>query len=228
MTKVLAFIPARGGSKGIPNKNMRPLAGVPLVGWTIAAARDARTVSRVVVSSDSEGILQYARDEGVEAVLRPSKIAGDDSPVEEAEEHALAQMALKDETPDVFVRLQPTSPLRNAYHVDRAVQMVLDGADSVVSVCHVREHPYLVCWLDGDGKLRRSEDGPWRSPRQQYPDRYFINGAIYAATITAYVREHFAGRSAVPYIMPRDESVDIDTLDDWHLAERRIAARGRV
>lgn len=229
MPDVLAFIPARGGSKGIPNKNRRELAGQPLVAWTIKAALDAHSVTRVVVSSDDPEIGEIAVDLGAEWIERPGFLSGDAADVTDAERHALSVLATADYVPEVFVRLQPTSPLRRAFHIDQAVGKVVSGeADSVVSVCDVREHPYLVCWIDRDGTLRRAENGPWRSPRQEYPQRFFINGAIYAATVGTYYAESFAGRSAQPYIMPRDVSIDIDTLEDWTTAERRIAARGRI
>lgn len=228
MTEVLAIIPARGGSKGIPRKNLKDLAGQPLAAWTIRAALDAKTITRVVVSSDDFEIIKLAKELGADAIARPESISGDGADVRDAEAHVLSVLAQVGYEPDVFVRLQPTSPLRRAFHIDTAVGQVLDGAPSIVSVCDVREHPYLVCWLGPGNKLCRSEDGPWRLPRQQYPQRYFINGAIYAAEIGTYVREGFAGRNAEPYFMPRDVSIDIDSPEDWTTAERRIAARGRI
>ena len=228
MAEVLAFIPARGGSRGIPRKNLKDLAGQPLIAWTVKAALEARTVTRVVVSTDDAEIGALAKELGADWIERPDDISGDTADVRDAEVHVLGLLAQVGYEPDVFVRLQPTSPLRRAFHIDQAVSKVLDGAASVVSVCDVREHPYLVCWLAPDGKLHRSEDGPWRLPRQQYPERFWINGAIYAADIGTYVREGFAGRSAEPLIMARDVSIDIDTIEDWTTAERRMAARGRI
>lgn len=228
VTEVLAVIPARGGSKGIPGKNKKDFAGKPLVAWTIQAALDAKTITRVVVSTDDMDIMHLARELGADAFERPESLSGDDADVRDAEAHVLGLLHQIDYEPDVFVRLQPTSPLRRAFHIDSAVQKILNGAQSVVSVCDVREHPYLVCWIDRGGYLRRSEDGNWWAPRQQYPIRYFINGAIYAAEHDTYVREGFAGPHAKPYIMARDVSIDIDTLEDWTIAERRMAARGRL
>ena len=228
MSEVLAVIPARGGSRGIPGKNLKDLAGQPLVSWTIKAALDSRLVTRVVVSSDDYEIGKLAKDLGADWFERPADISGDTADVRDAESHVLGLLAQVGYEPDVYVRLQPTSPLRRAFHIDQAVGQVLEGDPSVVSVCDVREHPYLVCWVGNDGRLHRSECGNWLAPRQQYPIRYFINGAIYAAEIGMFVREGFAGRNARPYVMPRDVSIDIDTIEDWTTAERRIAARGRI
>ena len=225
---ILAVIPARGGSKGIPRKNLKDLAGQPLVAWTIKAALDSKLVTRVVVSTDDEEIGALAKELGADWFERPEAISGDAADVRDAESHVLGLLAQVGYEPDVYVRLQPTSPLRRAFHIDTAVQQVLDGDPSVVSVCDVREHPYLICWVGLDNRLHRSEGGNWLAPRQQYPIRYFINGAIYAAEIGTYVREGFAGRNARPYVMPRDVSIDIDTVEDWTTAERRIAARGRI
>src|ERR687888_2652879 len=131
LVQVLALIPARGGSKGIPRKNLATLAGRPLLAWTIDAALGSRAVTRTVVSTEDDEIAEAARSLGAEVLTRPPELADDDTPMQPVIAHALGELG----APDVLVLLQPTSPLRRAEHVDEAVELlVATGADSLLSV----------------------------------------------------------------------------------------------
>src|SRR5918911_4592310 len=163
--RVLGLIPARGGSKGIPGKNLAPLCGRPLVAWTIGAACAARSLDRVVVSTDSEEIAATARELGADVLERPAELARDGTPMRDVLLHALEELG----RPEVLVLLQPTSPLRRAEHVDGAVALLREtGADSVVSVAEVphRYRPGPLMELE-DGRLVPL--GPTPATRQEKP-----------------------------------------------------------
>src|SRR6266511_4265013 len=168
--EVVALVPARGGSKGIPRKNLAPLAGKALIRWTIDAARAAETVTRVVVSTDDDEIATEAHD--VDVLRRPSELAADDTPMLAVIRHALSHI----EPCDVLVLLQPTSPMRRADHIDGAVRLLLEtGADSVVSVVEVphRYDPEALMELEPSGRLTvRSQP----ATRQQQRRLYARNG----------------------------------------------------
>ncbi|MDY0147963.1 MAG: acylneuraminate cytidylyltransferase family protein [Halothiobacillus sp.] len=216
---MLALIPARGGSKGLPGKNIRPLKGRPLIGWSIEAARASRYVSRIVVSSDDEEILAVARDQGAETPFRrPASLAGDDTPSMDVVLHALDQLAGF----EWIVLLQPTSPLRLALDIDAAIEQCLKtAAPSCVSVCEAPASPWWMFQVGDQGEMRSflpPDQRPVR--RQDLPDLYALNGAVYVAK-TEWLRKSlsFLTEETVAYVMPSERSVDIDTLFDFHLAE---------
>ncbi len=216
---VLALIPARGGSKGLPGKNIRLLHGKPLIGWSIDAARAARYVSRVVVSSEDAGILEVARVQGAQIpFVRPAELARDETPGMDVVLHALDQL------PDYewVVLLQPTSPLRLAADIDAAIECCLStGAPACVSVCESAASPWWMFRLDDGGRMHSFLPKEQRTVRRQdLPELYALNGAIYVAR-TAWLREtrSFLSDDTVAYVMPTERSVDIDTLFDFQLAE---------
>jgi CMP-N,N'-diacetyllegionaminic acid synthase len=216
---VLALIPARGGSKGLPGKNIRPLKGRPLIGWSIEAALASRYVSRVVVSSDDEEILAVARDQGAETPFRrPASLAGDDTPSMDVVLHALDQLGGF----EWIVLLQPTSPLRQAVDIDAAIEQCLNtAAPACVSVCDAPASPWWMFQIGDRGGMRSflpAEQRPVR--RQDLPDLYALNGAVYVAK-TEWLRQSlsFLTEETVAHVMPRERSVDIDTLFDFRLAE---------
>lgn len=217
--RILALIPARGGSKGLPGKNIRPLHGKPLIGWSIEAARASRHVSRVVVSSDDESILAAARAGGAETpFVRPESLARDDTPGIDVVLHAL------DVLPgfDWVVLLQPTSPLRTTGDIDAAIERCLEsGAPACVSVCEAGASPWWMFSLDGDGRMRSflpPEQRPAR--RQDLPTLYALNGAVYVARVD-WLRQtrSFLTEETLAHVMPPERSVDIDTAFDFRLAE---------
>ena len=216
---MLALIPARGGSKGLPGKNIRPLAGIPLIGWTIAAALGARCVSRTILSSDDEAIMAVARAHGCDVPFRrPARLATDTAGALEVVLHAL------DKVPgfDAVALLQPTSPLRRSADIDAAfAAMQAAGAQSVVSVCEAAQTPYWMYGLAAGGRMEKLLQTPAGvTRRQDLPPAYVLNGAIYITTVARLSAGcGFVDQDTVGYVMPRRDSVDIDTADEFRLAE---------
>ena len=220
--KVLALIPARGGSKTLPKKNMLPLGGRPLLAWTVDAGRGARSVDRLVLSSDDEAIMAAARACGCEVPFRrPAALATDTSTSIEVVMHAL------DALPgyDVIVLLQPTSPLRSAADVDAACeQLARTGAPACVSVAPVVQSPYWMYCLADDRLVPVVATPSPATRRQDLPPVYALNGAIYVADV-AWLRRtrSFVGPETVAYVMPAERSFDIDTSADLEAVRRSIA-----
>jgi len=232
---VLGLIPARGGSKSIPRKNIVPLAGRPLLAYTCQAALESRSISRVVISTDDEEIAQVARECGVEApFLRPAELASDTAQSIDVALHAVDFLQESENwSTDVLVLLQPTSPLRTARHVDEAMAARKEaGAETVVSVVDVphRYSPYSIMELS-EGRLSPFWTDPLpfdRFRRQDVPVLYARNGPAVLATRSSVLREKhsFYGDLVVPYIMEEAESLDIDGPLDLELAEFLLARRG--
>lgn len=229
---LLAIIPARAGSKGVRNKNLRPLAGKPLVAWTIEAARSSSRVDRVVVSTDSEAIAEAARAWGADVPFRrPKKYATDRAAVAGVVVHALKRLA-RDEgrTYDDFVVLQPTSPLRTAAHIDAAAAALCrrPDADALVSVVEARESPYWMKVIDNRGGLRPFLSGRRAYPRRQdLPRVYVLNGALYMGRSARFLdRPDFYAGTCLAFVMDRASSLDIDDADDFAYGEYLLARRG--
>lgn len=223
---VLAVVTARGGSKGLPGKNLRPLAGRPLIAWTIAAAQGSAGVDRLILSSDDPDIMAAAQELGCEAPFRRSpELSGDAAGSIEVVLDAL------DRVPgfEVVVLLQPTSPLRTAADIDGALQrMASGGAPACVSVTEAPVHPWLAYGQDSRGRLDPFAPPPPGASlrRQDLPPAWMLNGALYAAEADWLRRERSflkPGETAL-WPMPPERSVDIDTLEDFEAAER--LARG--
>lgn len=233
---ILGLIPARGGSKGIPRKNIVPLAGKPLLAWTCEAALASRALSRVVLSTDNEEIAAVGRACGVEVPFRrPAELARDDTPSVEVALHAIRWLMEREGwQANVLVLLQPTSPLRLTEHIDEAIDLLLrSGADTVVSVVKVphRYSPYSIMCLV-DGYLQDFWQAPLpfdRYRRQEIPVLYARNGPAVLATRVQVVMERagFYGQRVVPYVMRSEDSLDIDTPLDLELAAWFLARRGR-
>jgi CMP-N,N'-diacetyllegionaminic acid synthase len=215
--EVLALIPARGGSKGIPRKNLASLGGRPLIGWTLDAAREAETVTRVVVSTDDDEIAAAAGDADV--LRRPPELAADDTPMLPVIKHALGEVPC-----DVLVLLQPTSPLRRAQHVDAAVRLLQEtNADVVVSVVEVphRYTPESLLELRDGRLVARSQP----TTRQEKPTLYARNGPAVLALRAATLGDQLFGGDVRGYVMDERDSLDVDTPIDLELAEQLLAAR---
>ncbi len=222
--RVLGLITARGGSKGLPDKNILPVDGRPLIAWTIAAALASRAIDRLVLSSDDERIIEAARLHGCEVPFRrPAELATDSASSMDVVFHAL------DELPghDVVVLLQPTSPLRTAEDIDAACRALEAGAaPACVSVCAAEQSPYWMYRLDDDARMTPLLDSSSRlARRQDLPPVYVPNGAVYVADI-AWLRQSrtFIAGETVAHVMPAERSLDIDTADDFAAFERRAAA----
>jgi len=222
--KILALIPARGGSKGIPHKNIAPLAGRPLIAWSIDAALQSGCFTHTIVSTDDEKIAEVSRQYGAEVpFLRPAELSRDETPGLEVCEHALHWMEQnRGEQFDHLFLLQPTSPLRLTEDILGAVRL-LEGknAPGVIGVCEASPHPYLARRIDSDGRLSEmfpDVDGTRR--RQAFPDAYVVNGAVYLATREAVLdRRTLHPAGALAYVMPPERSLDIDTPWELRLAE---------
>jgi len=230
----VAVIPARGGSKGIPRKNVALLAGRPLIAYSIEAARRARSVDRVLVSTDDREIAAVAKREGAEApFLRPAALAGDAVPGVDVVLHAVTWLAEQQGTePQDVVCLQPTSPLRTAEDVDAAIDLLrANDGDAVVSVTPMEGHPYWAKKVLADGRLADFLDaGRWqRLPRQQLPPAYVLNGAIYAARRAFLVaKRSYYGDRTYAYVMPTERSLDVDTPWDLYLAGLILADKAQA
>lgn len=222
--QIVAIIPARGGSKGVPGKNIAIVGGKPLIAWTITAAIKANIFDRVIVSTDDATIAFVATQFGAEVpFLRPPHLAQDDTPTIDVLIHLLDWLAQNaDYRPDLVMLLQPTSPLRMAEDV-REARLLLDAkqADSVVSVCLSEQHPYWMKQVDDDQRLR-----PFLNPtethtrRQNLPPTYALNGAIYLAKRELILTQRsFYTDNSYAYIMPPERSLDIDTPWDLHLVD---------
>lgn len=225
---VLAVIPARGGSKGVPGKNVRLLGSKPLVAWTVLAARSSRYVDRVVLSSDDDAIMEAARTAGCEVPFRrDATLATDTATSVDVVLDVLERMPGY----DIVVVLQPTSPLRTAEDIDAALDvMVVTSLPGCVSVCEASQHPWLM--------FERAEAGVLRSfcvppdgaslRRQDLPAAYVLNGAVYAAE-TAWVvanRRLFQVGVTATYVMPIEKSHDIDTWDDIRRVDEMVRILG--
>ena len=212
--RVLAVIPARGGSKGVPGKNIRKVGGKPLIAWTIEAAHAARQVDRTIVSSDDAAIIEAARAHGADVpYVREARLADDKTPTMEVVLDALERC------PGYawVVLLQPTSPLRTGGDIDRAIETCIQRkAPSCVSVSLARESPYWMYNLGEDGRLNPLLAQRMPTRRQELPAVYALNGAIYVARADWLARgRKFVGEETVAYEMPHERSLDIDTESDF-------------
>lgn len=219
---VLALITARGGSKGVPGKNILPVGGKPLIQWTIDAARASRYIDRLILSSDDDAIMAAAAAGGCEVPFRRSAdLASDTASSIDVVMDALERMPGH----DIVVLLQPTSPLRNAADIDGTLERLLNtGAPSCVSVRAAEEHPYWTFRTDDDGRLLRYAEPPAGLPtrRQDLPEAWCLNGAVYAAHAGWFVENRsFLTAQTVGHPMPAERSLDIDTPAD---VQRLIAA----
>ena len=209
--KVLAVVPARGGSKRVPGKNLREAGGKPLLAWTLAAARASRHVDHLAVSSDDAAILELAARLGCDSALRrPDALAADQSPGIDPVLHALASLPGY----DIVVLLQPTSPLRRAADIDACLEKcAAPGANACVSVTRSREHPEWLYRLDARGCMIPAFAGAAEP-------LHVLNGAVYAARIP-WLTEHraFVAPETFAHVMPEEYSLDIDTPHDLALAD---------
>ena len=222
---VLGLITARGGSKGIPRKNIADLHGKPLIAWTIEAALQSDVLNRVIVSTDDQEIAAVSRKYGAEVpFLRPAGLAADRSAHIPVIQHAL-QWVEQDcgSLPEYVCLLQPTSPLRTARHIAQAVALLRkQNFDAVVSVCEAKTHPFLTRKLDENGLLQPFMPIPsGYLRRQDFPPAYEINGAIYLCRSSIVMKEGtLLPEKNGAFVMDEKSSLDIDTSDD--LARARI------
>jgi CMP-N-acetylneuraminic acid synthetase len=231
--ETLALIPARGGSKSIPRKNIKPLAGHPLIAYSIAAAKQSRLVTRVIVSTDDEGIAKLARQYDAETpFLRPAELAQDNTTDLPVFNHALDWLKNNESyQPEIVVQLRPTSPLRPPECIDQAIQILLDHpeADSVRGVIPSGQNPYKMWRLDEHGQMvpllnLAGVAEPFNAPRQELPSTYWQTGHIDAIRLSTILSKgSLSGKTIYPLFIDPRYAIDIDTLRDWQRAEWIIA-----
>lgn len=228
MTKVLAIVPARGGSKGLPGKNLRLLSGHPLIAYSIAAGLQANLVNRVICSTDSQEIADVAINYGAEVpFLRPSELAQDDSPDIDYFSHALSELAKTGYRPDILVQLRPTDPIRKIGLVDTGVQMMIDNPDahSVRTITEPGYSPYKMWTINEEGTIDPLLEvpgvlEPFNQPRQELPDVWWHIGVLdIIRTDVIEATGSLSGTNVLPLKVEREKSADIDTLDDFERAE---------
>lgn len=219
--KIIAIIPARGGSKGLPGKNIKPLLGKPLIAWTIEQARKSKYIDKLIVSTDDKKIAEISKRYGAEVpFLRPKELAKDNSSTSDAIVHAINWFEKKGEYFDIIVWLEPTSPLRNENDIDNAIKLLVKNfvkADSLVSLGVVQlekpqilkkiERGFVTSFIKTPKKLCR---------RQQLPEVYFPYGVIYMSKINAFKKNRtFYQKKTIPYFIDRWQSYEIDDMCDF-------------
>ena len=214
----LGLIPARGGSKGIPRKNIKMIAGKPLIIWTIEAALQSSLLGAVVVSTDDPEIAEIARQAGAEVpFMRPAELAQDQTPGLDPVLHALNQLTQYDSV----LLLQPTSPLRTTEDIDGCLSLVMQKkASSVVSVNEADTHPYWTYRLNSDQTMVRFVEAASIARRQDLPTAFTLNGSMYFAEAKwLRLSGSLVNTETMAYVMSREHSVDLDTQLDWKFAE---------
>ncbi len=226
---LLAIIPARGGSKGLPGKNIRLINGQPLISLTVKSALACDYVDRVMVTTDDEEIAYAAREAGAEIpFMRPAELASDTALASDVILHCLNYFAEQGEAYEYFVYLQPTSPLRSKEDLDSGLNFFEEkDASCVVSVCETEHHPWYSNQLPEDGNMKdfiRPE--VQNTNRQELPAFYRLNGSMYICQ-TGYYRTQggFMGPETYAFRMPTERSLDIDTLTDFKMAELLLSEK---
>ena len=215
-----SIIPARGGSKRLPNKNILPLAGKPLICYTVEASLQTNRIQKTIVTTDSDQIINTVKNYDIDIIKRPDSLATDTATTNDVILHVLSTLQNQ---PDFIILLQPTSPLRNARHINEAIDLLLSrNADAVISVCEMDHSPLwantlpenlsMVNFLHDEIKNKRSQD---------LPTYYRINGAIYICRTDSFMRDHtlFLSNNMFAYVMPKEYSIDIDEAYDLMVAE---------
>ncbi|MBD3796596.1 MAG: acylneuraminate cytidylyltransferase family protein [Campylobacterales bacterium] len=215
----LAVIPARGGSKRLPRKNVLDLAGKPLIGWSIEAAQKSKYIDAIVVSSDDSEILDISKNYGVTTLLRPQELASDTASTFDTLKHALHNSKKY----DYLILLQPTSPLRTAQDIDKAIEDLIEKkADGIISVCEMEHTPLWSNTLSEDKAMEHFLKNEVLNQRSQDLETYYrLNGAIYIAKIDKFLENgsFFLKNNIYAYEMAQQHSIDIDTKIDFLFAE---------
>lgn len=227
--KVLAIIPARGGSKGVPRKNIKELNGKPLIAYTIEEAKKSKYIDKIVISTEDQEIACVSENFGGEVpCLRPKELAQDNSTTVDCVIHMLSWLKENEQyVPDFVCLLQCTSPLRTFEDIDRTIEkMISTGMDGALSVCEAEVNPYWMSVFNGDKLEYFLEEGRKITRRQELPEIYRVNGAVYVLTSEALLKNKtFEPERITGYIMKSENSVDIDTLMDFYLCEYILKER---
>lgn len=222
--RILAIVPARAGSKRLPNKNVLKLSGQPLISWTLKEAKKSQYITDIIVSTDCDKVADIALAEGVDVpFMRPAHLATDSTRNKDVVKHLMEALAEQGKTYDYFMLLQPTSPLRSVEDINNAIEKCQSlNADAVISVCHSEYSPLWATELDEHGDLSAFlQQNVVNKRSQQLPDFYRLNGAIYLVAVDRFLREgnYFFKDNVYASIMPSIRSVDIDNEFDFKLAE---------
>lgn len=227
--RVLGVVPARGGSKGVPRKNVRLLAGKPLLQYTAEAALAASRLTRVILSTDDEEIAEVGRQCGLDVpFIRPVELARDDTPMLPVVQHAIGAVEAEDTLYDAVCLLQPTNPMRTSAQIDGCIELLeTSGADAVMTVLPVpaEYNPHWVYFRTTDGELKLSTGEPQPIPRRQaLPAAYHREGSVYVARCEVVMREDsLYGRRTLGYEVDPEWSVNIDDPSDWARAEALVS-----
>jgi CMP-N-acetylneuraminic acid synthetase len=230
--EVLAIIPARGGSKSIPRKNVLSLGGFPLIAYSIVAAQAAPSVSRVLVSTDDEEIAQVACDWGAQVpFMRPAEYSQDGTTDLPVFQHALTWLRENENyRPDIVVHLRPTSPFRRVAHIEDAVRVLaaFPHADAARTVCEPFQNPFKMWTVNGDGFLSPLMQGhgeePYNQPRQSLPRVFWQTGYVDAARAQTIESGSMTGRQILPVFIDNSDWIDIDSPADWAMAENLLSS----
>ncbi|RJP57877.1 MAG: acylneuraminate cytidylyltransferase family protein [Deltaproteobacteria bacterium] len=232
MCKILAVIPARGGSKEIPRKNIFSLSGKPLIEYTFDVAKGSKLINRIIITTDDNEIAELGKRNGIDVpFMRPKELAEDNTPTLPVIRHAVEFMGKEHSyKPDIVMLLQPTAPLRKSHHIDEALGLLMNNpdADSVVSVTEVphQYNPYFVMKIEKGLLKFYNEDAIKYTRRQSLPKVYSRNGAIYAFRLeTLNEKNSLYGDTCLPYVMSFEESANIDTMYDLMMAEMLLRNR---
>jgi CMP-N,N'-diacetyllegionaminic acid synthase len=222
--QVLAIIPARGGSKGIPRKNIRLLAQKPLIAYSIEQAKQSEEIGYFVVSTDDPEIAGVAKDYGADVLMRPAELATDEVPTLPVLMHVLSTLDPKKQYQKIVI-LQPTSPLRTVTHIDSAIRLLKSGDDAVMTVCLVEHPPYKMYHIHGARLVPFIKGASQGLPRQKLPPVYRENGAVYVSWRHILEAGTIIGVKTRPLVMDQHSSVDIDTELDLHIAAELLKQR---
>lgn len=227
----LAIIPARGGSKGIPRKNIINVQGKPLIQYTIDEAKQSKYLDKIIVSTDDEEIAEVSKKCGAEVpFLRPKELASDKAKTIDALIHAVDELKKQDCKYDYIVLLQPTQPLRKSYHIDEAIEKIVQaGEESLISVSTVKEHPILMRSIDKSGKVKNLLELNSTVRRQDFPKMYKVNGAIYINKLNENFNEHTSmNDNKLAYIMDEIYDIDIDEQIDLDILNIKLEKMGKI
>lgn len=218
---IISIIPARGGSKGIPRKNIKLLNGKPLISYSIDASNSCSLIDDTYVSTEDAEISEISKGNNAEVIERPDELAGDDSSSIDVILHVLDYLENRGELPDLFVLLQPTSPLRTSEDIEASINSFLESdCDSLVSVCELDHRSLLNFSLEEGFLVQNNNESLFNSRRQDIPTYYSLNGAIYITT-PEFIRKNksFYSDKTIPHVMSKEKSIDIDNSFDFKLAE---------
>ncbi|MCK4348560.1 MAG: acylneuraminate cytidylyltransferase family protein [Thermoplasmatales archaeon] len=230
-SKIVAFIPARGGSKGLIRKNIKHLLGKPLIAWTIEQAKKSKYIDKVVVSTEDEEIAEISKKYGAEVIKRPGELAKDDSPTSDAIMHAINWFEERGEYFEIVVLLEPTSPLRDVEDIDKCVEILIGNpkAKAIVGVAKLESsHPEFNMVINEEGFIRKT-DGTTNFKvlrRQDLEDVYFFEGSIYISEVGVLKQKRtFYHELTLAYVVPKYKSLEVDELCDFICIEALMKAK---